>query len=175
MAWKSALGLGPGSASGYIYNFGPMPNLFESQFPYLGEDFDSNNYWNLLRWFRYKVSNVYGHVCIFLLMPSPQSQLLQVQCSALTFELCTWTHSLERGWLFPSWLAPYSQLPLPQPPGSPPQTLLLLCLIFVLHRFLESKEKGKGSKAVTMMSGASKHLIKGKTHESDLISLLYIN
>lgn len=84
MAWKSALGLGPGSASGYIYNFGLMPNLFESQFPYLGEDFDSNSYWNLLRWFRYKVSSVYGHVCIFLLMPSPQSQLLSsVFCTHL--------------------------------------------------------------------------------------------
>lgn len=78
---------------------------------------------------------------------------------------------------FPSLWRPVFHLIFSVPslaPGSPSQ-ILLLHLVFVWHRFLESKERGKGSKAFTLMPGASKYLIKGKTHESDLRSSIYIN
>lgn len=171
MAWKSALGLGPGSASGYIYNFELMPNLFESQFPYLGEDFDNNSYWNLLRWLCPMYMAMFAYFC-WCHHHSPSCCKFNVLHSPLSFapELTHWSGA---GFFLHDLLHTlYSHFPRLQ---------ILLLKFFssfvssVLHRFLESKEKGKGSKAVTMMPGASKHLIKGKTHESDLISSLYIN
>lgn len=108
--------------------------------------------------------------CIFLL--NTTVPVAVSSGSALTFELCTWTHSLVR-LAFSRDMLHAPPLPSPQPlrpvfhlifsvpplaPGSLfPQILLpssrLLCGI----DFWKARERGKGSKAATLMPGASKH------------------